>query len=134
MPGRISDEVGQSTLQEACIYSTGRIAVNMQLKVSILYRCLVQFRHRIHNAGQAVYALSAGLCPTVSLRQKQHVLHDHRHSLQIFEVIPQHVSQRLDIACFAQSDLCASHQCCQRREQFVRDVGVERFKLLIGLM
>ena len=36
MPGRISDEVGQSTLQEACIYSTGRITVNMQLKVSIV--------------------------------------------------------------------------------------------------
>jgi hypothetical protein len=36
MPSCISDEVGQCTLQEAYIDSAGRIAVNLQLKASIL--------------------------------------------------------------------------------------------------
>mgnify|MGYP000476749637 CR=1 FL=1 len=48
MPSCISDEVGQCTLQEAYIDSAGRIAVNLQLKASILYRCLVQVRNRIN--------------------------------------------------------------------------------------
>jgi len=89
----------------------------------------VQFHHRARNAGQTGDMLAAGLSPTVGLRQKEHVLHDHRHALEIFEVRAQHISQRVGIACFAQSNFSAPHQRRQRREQFMRNISIEGFQL-----
>ena len=94
----------------------------------------MQFHHRARNAGQTGDMLAAGFSSSVGLRQEEHVLHDHRHALDIFEVRAQHIPQRVGIACFAQSDFGAPHQRRQRREQFMRNVSIEGFQLFVGFV
>ena len=82
------------------------------MKTGFLDGRLVQVHHRARNIGQAVDVFAAGLGSAVGLRQEEHVLHDHRHALEVFEMRTQYIPKRVGVACLAQSDLGASHQGC----------------------